>query len=138
MKFQFDIYTPLDSENSKAETTPKKWTSESEFIRLFEEFKWSNYPASPTLSVYSPNSKVVLWVSLYATTDDNDEMFIIGYNRQVPFRSFLGLGEIKEKEKMTTYFVVGRDGVKDVFSEYFKFHFESMEQKLKKFDSELG
>ncbi|MFK7783661.1 MAG: hypothetical protein AB8B56_01025 [Crocinitomicaceae bacterium] len=138
MKFEFDIYTPLDSENSKAETSQKKWLGESEFMGLFEEFKWSDYLASPTLSVYYPNSKVVLWVSLYATSDDNDEMFIIGYHRQVPSRGFLGLGRIKEKEKITTYFVVGRDGVRDVFSEFFKFHFESMEQKLKKFDSELG
>lgn len=138
LRFQFDIYTPLDSENSKGETTQKKWTSEKEFIDLLENIEWSNYPAPPTINVYEPNSNILLWVSLYATSDDNDEMFIVGYHRFVQFRTLLGFGKVKEKEKITTYFVVGRDGVKSVFSSYFQSHLNSMEKQLEKFNAELS
>lgn len=81
---------------------------------------------------------MVLWVSLYATSENNDEMFIIGYHREVLRKNFLGLGKVREKEKRTTYFVVGKDHVKDVFSAYFKSHLELMEQRLKKLNSEVG
>lgn len=137
MKFQFDTYIPLDSQNSKSETTPKQWTTKNEFIELLQNFKWSDYPASPTLSVYTPNSSIILWVSLYATSESNDKMFIIGYHRPVMTKGFLGLGKLKEKEKMSTYFVVGIENVKTVFSDYFEAHLEKMELALEKYNSEV-
>lgn len=127
----------MDSENSKSETTPKQWTTENEFIELLQDYKWSDYPASPTLSVYTPNSSIILWVSLYATSENNDEMFIIGYHRPVMTKGFLGLGKLKQKEKMSTYLVVGMDNVKTVYSQYFASHHETMEQELEKFNAEV-
>lgn len=52
-------------------------------------------------------------------------------------KGFLGLGKLKQKEIMSTYFVVGMDNVKTVYSKYFTSHLETMEQELEKFNAEV-
>lgn len=137
MRLQFDTYIPLDSENLKSETTPKQNISEIEFTKHFSEFKWSEYPASPTLSVYSNFPKLTLWISLYGESETDENLYIIGYHKQVTTRGFLGLGKSREKEKITTYFAVGNENVKNLYNAFFNQKQEVLEDKLVKYNDEI-
>lgn len=69
--------------NSSGSVTEKQPLSYADFERLFINMEWDNYHASPTITVYQDNELPLLWVALFATSENEDKarMFIIEYKR---------------------------------------------------------
>jgi len=137
--FTYDIYKPLDAENTKADTTDKIPIVENELISLLHEFDWSAYPAYPTVSVYHNSGESTLWVAKYAESDDDDklEMFILGYHENIEKRAFFGLGKKRIKERKNIYMAVGFDNVKMLYQLYFAGKTEMLKSKLRTLDKEI-
>lgn len=139
MQYHYDIYTPNDQENSSGFVTDKQSLSYLDFERLFLSMEWDNYPAPPTITVYRENELPLLWVSLFATSENEDKarMFIVGYKRMEEKKGFLGLGKPTLKEKMTMHHTVGNEGVVKLFREFFNYDPAGMLTALDNFDREF-
>ena len=125
MQYRYDIYTPNDQENSSGSVTEKQPLSYADFERLFINMEWDNYHASPTITVYQDNELPLLWVALFATSEDEDKtrMFIIGYKRMEEKKGFLGFGKATLQQKMTMHYAVGNEAVVKLFREFLSVQF---------------
>ncbi|MBL0268071.1 MAG: hypothetical protein IPP99_05240 [Chitinophagaceae bacterium] len=140
MQYRYDIYTPNDQENSSGTVSEKQAISYSEFERLFLSMQWDQYPASPTISIYKESDLPLLWVALFATSENEDKarMFIIGYKRMEEKKGFLGFGKPTLKEKMTMHHTVGNEGVVKLFREFFDYEPSAFLNALKEFDDDFN
>ncbi len=95
MQYHYDLYTPNDKENSSGFVTEKQPLSYADFESIFLNMEWDNYPAAPTITVYQDNELPLLWVALFATSENEDKarMFIMGYKRMEEKKGFLGFGK---------------------------------------------
>jgi len=138
--FTYDIYKPLDAENTKADTSNKIPVVENELTNLLNEFDWSAYPAYPTISVYHNLGESTLWVAKYAESDDDEklEMFILGYHEKIEKKAFFGLGKKQIKERKNIYMAVGLDNVKMLYQLYFSGKIDELKSKLRALDKEIN
>jgi hypothetical protein len=121
MNYTYDIYTPQDKDNTSGATSEKKALDYAEFEDHFVNMEWDTYPASPTITVYNDKLGSNLWVSLYATSEDEQKlrMFIIGHKYLKESKGLFGLGKPKLKDTMTTHFTVGKENVLKLFKSFF-------------------
>ena len=140
MQYRYDLYTPNDKENSSGSVTEKQPLSYADFERLFINMEWDNYHASPTITVYQDNELPLLWVALFATSENEDKarMFIMGYKRMEEKKGFLGFGKSTLKEKMTMHHTVGNEGVLKLFREFFDYEPSAFLNALKEFDDDFN
>jgi len=138
--FTYDIYKPLDAENTKADTTDIIPIVENELINLLNEFDWSAYPAYPTISVYHNLGESTLWVAKYAESNDDEklEMFILGYHEKIEKKAFFGLGKKQIKERKNIYMTVGLDNIKMLYQLYFSGKIDELKSKLRALDREIN
>ena len=133
--YYFDIYTPNDLENKSGTSTDKKPIDFKRFEKEFGEIDWGGNTASPTIYVYNGNT--ILWVALYATSENVEklQMFIIGYQ----YKKELNVGgEKKEKDFSTTHLTVGQDKVLSLFKLYFENNYtENIINQLKRLDEQI-
>ena len=140
MQYRYDIYTPNDQENSSGSVTEKQPLSYADFERLFINMEWDNYHASPTITVYQDNELPLLWVALFATSENEDKarMFIMGYKRMEKKKGFLGFGKTTLKPKMTMHYTVGSEGVLKLFQSFFQYELEAFAAALSLCDNEFN
>ncbi|MBL0270179.1 MAG: hypothetical protein IPP99_16370 [Chitinophagaceae bacterium] len=123
MSYTYDLYTPNDKENSSGSVTDKQSLSYTDFETIFLNMEWDNYPAAPTITVYPDNELPLLWVALFATSEDEEKtrMYIIGYKRMEEKKGFLGFGKATLQQKMTMHYAVGNEAVLKLFREFFNY-----------------
>ena len=139
MSYTYDLYTPNDKENSSGTVTEKQPLSYADFENIFLNMEWDNYPAAPTITVYQDNELPLLWVALFATSEDEGKtrMFIIGYKRMEEKRGFLGFGKATLQPKMTMHHTVGNGVVMKLFREFFSYDPAGMLTALDNCDREF-
>jgi hypothetical protein len=139
MSYTYDIYTPNDKENSSGSVTEKQPLRYADFEKIFLNMEWDKYPAAPTITVYQENELPLLWVALFATSEDEEKtrMFIIGYKRMEEKKGFLGLGKSTLKEKMSMHYAVGNEGVLKLFQSFFQFERDAFDTAMALCDDEF-